>query len=184
MIIIASIPNTKHHNLKIFLTILFMICFQGIAMAQADEQEADLKAAFIYNFTHYIDWDPAVEEYEFVIGVIGPSSVVNSLNQIAKNNFVKNKRILIHVFNKPEEINHCDILFISQNCPFPLQAILNKTDRGMLTISEQAGYAKEGTAFNFVLINDKLKFEANLKAINSTGLKAGSQLLKLAIIVD
>ncbi len=54
----------------------------------------------------------------------------------------------------------------------------------MLTISEEPGMAKQGTAFNFVIINDKLKFEANLKAIYLAGLKAGSQLLKLGILVD
>lgn len=170
--------------MKIFLTFLFLTCFQGLAFAQADEQEADLKAAFIYNFTRYIDWDPVSNDYEFTIGIIGPSPVGNSLAEIAKNNFVRNRRIIIHFFNKPEEISHCNILFISQKASFPLQSILNKVDRGMLTISEQPGYAKEGTAFNFVLINDKLKFEANLRSINSAGVKASSQLLKLAMIVD
>ncbi|MEO5907735.1 MAG: YfiR family protein [Ginsengibacter sp.] len=52
------------------------------------------------------------------------------------------------------------------------------------TISEQPGFAEQGTAFNFVVKRNRLKFEANLKSISSAGLKAGSQLLKLAIIVD
>ena len=54
----------------------------------------------------------------------------------------------------------------------------------MLTISEEPGFAQQGTAFNFVIKKDKLKFETNLKALNQADVKAGSQLLKLAIIVN
>jgi hypothetical protein len=65
-----------------------------------------------------------------------------------------------------------------------LEDILAKTaDKGILVISEKDGYAELGAAFNFVIVNRKLKFEANVKAINSAGLTASSQLLKLAIIV-
>ncbi|MES1224887.1 MAG: YfiR family protein, partial [Bacteroidota bacterium] len=62
--------------------------------------------------------------------------------------------------------------------------ILEKVEKRTLTVSEEEGYAKRGTAFNFVIKNDKLKFESNLNAINAAGLKAGSQLLKLAILVN
>jgi len=56
--------------------------------------------------------------------------------------------------------------------------------KGILTIGERKGFAREGVALNFVLVNEKLKFEANEKAINKMGLKASSQLLKLAIMVQ
>ncbi len=170
--------------LKALLTLLLIICFGGAVVAQEGQQESNLKAAFIYNFTRYVDWDPGMQEDEFVIGVVGPSRIVNALSEIARNNFVNNRSIKIKYFSKPEDIEYCNILFISQRSPFSLQSILNKVNRGTLTISEQAGFARDGTAFNFVIVNDKLKFEANLKAINAAGLKAGSQLLKLAIIVE
>jgi hypothetical protein len=162
-----------------------LLCFAGeMAAAQTQEREASLKAVFIYNFTRYIDWDTSGAGNDFVIGVIGSSPVTGALMQIAATNMVKNKKISIRVFNKPEEIEFCHILFIPQKLPFPLNSILEKAGKGTLTISEEPGYAKQGTAFNFVIINNKLKFEADLKAIYSAGLKAGSQLLKLAIIVD
>jgi hypothetical protein len=165
-------------------TIIFLFLYIPVlAFAQTTEQEASLKAVFIYNFTKYIDWDNN-NEPDFTIGIIGNSFVTQSLTEIARTNLVNNKRITIKRFNKPEEINHCDILFIPQKLPFSLESILDKVDRGVLTVSEETGYARQGTAFNFVIVNDKLKFEANVKAIYSAGLKASSQLLKLATIVD
>jgi hypothetical protein len=172
--------------LKSFFHVLLFSCFAATACAQG-EQEANLKAAFIYNFTKYIDWNfdaTETNENDFVIGVIGNSPVTASLNEIAKENRVGYKRIVVRVFNSPEDIGSCNILFIPRRSPFSLRSILEKVRKGTLTISEEAGFARQGTAFNFVIINDKLKFETNLKAIASAGLKAGSQLLKLAIIVD
>jgi hypothetical protein len=154
-------------------------------MAQNGEQEANLKAAFIYNFTKYIDWGSYNDNYVFVIGVVGEDSpVIPALQEIAKTRTINNKRIEIRIIDDLSQIKDCDILFITKNCRFSLSSILKRLGKGVLTISESKGYASLGTDFNFVVVNQHLKFEANLKAIASSGLRAGSQLLKLAIIVD
>lgn len=152
---------------------------------QEENEEYNIKAAFIYKFTDYIDWDSLVPGDDFVIGVIGSSPITDQLNEIAKTKTVKDKKIVIRQFNKAAEIGPCHILFISQNTLLPLADILSKIpDKGTLTISEKEGYAKKGTAINFIEVDNKLKFEANPREINDAGLKASSQLLKLAIIVE
>ncbi|HMK05046.1 MAG TPA: YfiR family protein [Ferruginibacter sp.] len=169
--------------LKRSLFLFLLISFAVNAAGQVEQRESDLKAVFIYNFTRYIEWGNDTG-HEFVIGIISPSVIDRSLTEISKTNKVGNRRIVIRHFSKPEEISYCNILFIPKNCPFPLSSVLERVDKGTLTVSEEPGFARQGTAFNFIVINDKLKFEANLKAINAAGLKAGSQLLKLAIIID
>jgi hypothetical protein len=163
---------------------LLLITISAASFVEAQEQESILKAAFIYNFINYIDWDSGNENPDFVIRILGASSVTKPLMQISQSKTVKNKKIVVRIFKRPEDISSCQILFIPQDLPFSLHAILEKVDKGVLTISEEPGYAEQGTAFNFVIQNDKLKFEANLKAINLAGLRAGSQLLKLAKIVE
>jgi hypothetical protein len=168
---------------RFLLVVLVSFCAEAIT-AQNAEQEANLKAAFIYNFTKYIDWGRYDHGSDFVIGIVGDSPITESLNEIARQNTVDNKRIVIKTINSPAEIADCDILFIPKKSRFSLNYLLGKAGPGVLTITEQKGLAKQGAAFNFVIINNRLKFEANLKAISAAGLKAGSQLLKLAIIVD
>jgi len=171
-------------NLKRFILLLFTGFVYGTLMAQVSEQEANLKAAFIYNFTKYIDWGNYNDRNEFVIDVLGDTTIANSLEQIAKEETINNKPIVVHVLENPSQAVDCDILFISKNCHFTLDKILPLVGKGVLTVSEQPGYARQGTAFNSIIVNNKLKFEANLKAISSAGLKAGSQLLKLARIIE
>lgn len=170
--------------LKRFLLFIVLCPFIGNAVAQTEKQEANLKAVFIYNFTRYIEWEAHNDENNFVIGVIGQSPITGPLMEIAKTNTINNKKIIIRSFSKPEEIGECQILFIPRRTPFVLSSILDKCGKGVLTVSEEEGFSKKGVAFNFVVINDKLKFEANLKALYLAGLKASSQLLKLAIITD
>ena len=176
--------NNLDFMVKRFIFFILLCTSGRIVSAQTLEQDANLKAEFIYNFTRYIDWDIVDEGNDFVIGVIGSSAVTGPLADIAKTSTVKNKKIIIRQFDSPEEISYCNILFISANSSFSLSSILSKVSKGMLPISEEAGFAEQGSAFNFVIVNDKLRFEANMKSIAASGLKISSQLLKLAIRVD
>ena len=171
--------------LKKLLLIIVLWCSAGCVIAQDGEQEANLKAAFIYNFTKYIDWGNYNDNYQFVIGVLGEeSAVIPALKEIARTRTINNKRIAIRIIDNLSDMRDCDIVFITKKSPFPLSSVLSRVGKGVLTISESNGYASQGTDFNFIVVNQKLKFEANLRAIASSGLKAGSQLLKLAVIVD
>ena len=169
---------------KKFLLVIVAGSLTGTISAQNAQQEANLKAAFIYNFTKYIDWGSYNRDSLFTIGVAGDSPIIQSLNTIAAADKINNKRVVIKTINTAADLADCDLIFISKQCRMPVNYILSKTRPGVLTISEHPGFAEAGTAFNFVVVNNRLKFEANLKALSAAGLKAGSQLLKLAIIVD
>ena len=172
---------------------MLMFCALLFSSFQPDRDrmnEYKLKAAFIYNFTLYIDWDAAtaaaseVPANQYIIGVLGSSLINDPLQEIAKAKSGSDKKIVVKRFNDLAEITFCHILFIPQTCPYELDAILAKAPKGSLVVGEKPGLAKKGCAMNFIIVNNKLKFESNLKAISSAGLKASSQLLKLAIIVE
>jgi uncharacterized protein DUF4154 len=164
--------------------VIFLTCSFSIP-PQEEPEEYDIKAAFIYKFTNYIDWDSHLQGSEFVIGIIGNSPISNHLTEIAQTKTIKDKKIVIHQFSKADEISVCQILFISRKTSASIDDILSKVaNQGTLTISEKPGYAKKGADINFIEVDDKLRFEINTKGINAAGLKASSQLLKLAIIIE
>jgi YfiR/HmsC-like len=169
---------------RYFLFILLSFIAHHFSLSQDAGGEATLKAAFIYNFTKYIEWDEPDKAADFIIGIVGSSSISTPLERIAQTNNVKGRRILIRHYISPEAIGFCHILFIAGNQSVSLPSILEKAGKGTLTVSEEPGYAKMGSAFNFILKNDKLKFEANLNAIYAANIKVSSQLLKLAILID
>ena len=181
-LILSSFINARK---KIWLLHILVLAFSFSCLAQDETTEYDIKAAFIYKFTNYIDWGSQFQGNEFVIGVVGPSPVKDRLDEIARTQTVNNKKIVVRQFKKLEEITPCQMLFVSQDTPLHLKDILAKiTGKGTLIISEKEGYAAQGAHINFIVVDNKLRFEANLKAINAAGLKASSQLLKLANIID
>jgi hypothetical protein len=167
---------------------LLLLCLFISSSFRQDKENSEykLKAVFIYNFTLYIEWDPSMKSDDFTIGVLGNSSIDGPLEEIARTKTCNGRKITIHHYNSPDELSQffCQILFIPRNTNATLDAVLSKTPKGTLTVSEKPGSAERGTAINFVIVDNKLRFESNPKAINSAGLKASSQLLKLAIIVE
>lgn len=172
-------------KLAAYATIILalMTGFRTPGAAQGEDLETNLKAAFLYNFTKYIDWQLGPDDTQFVIGVVGTSEVETALEQIARTSTVDGRRIVVRHIDRLEEIGGCHLLFIARDRRAGLREILSKVNRGEIAVAEESGAAREGAGFNFVLAGEKLKFEANMRALSSSGLKVSSQLLKLAIIV-
>src|SRR5437870_4503643 len=113
---------------RLFIALLFFtVCSVSIWGQKDKASEYNLKAAFIYNFTRYIEWKEESVENEFIIGVIGNSPINDPLGEIVKTETVDNKKITIKRFSKPADIGFCNILFISQNAGVALDDILAKT---------------------------------------------------------
>jgi hypothetical protein len=53
-------------------------------------------------------------------------------------------------------------------------------DRPVLIVSDSPQGLENGSALNFVLVDDRLRFEASLRATERAGLKVSSRLLALA----
>jgi hypothetical protein len=148
--------------------------------------EYDIKAVFLYNFTRYVQWPEASETETFTIAVFGESEVTAPLREIAKKRTVGSKPLLIRQCFELEQIGHPQILFIAKSEARRVAQVLKLTEGlDILTVGETDGLAwSKGLAINFVLQEEAVKFEISAKAVDKTRLKIGSQLLKLAILVD
>ncbi|RYZ50696.1 MAG: YfiR family protein [Sphingobacteriales bacterium] len=162
---------------------LFLCCTVA-STGQQPVQEVNLKAAFMYNFTRYITWEESTQSNYFIFGVLGTTPMTEALKKIAGQYDVGNKNILVRNFSSLAEMSYCNILFIPAKTGYRMADIAEKLPRGVLTITEEPGMAARGSGFNFVVINDKLKFEVNLKTLYLSGIRVSSQLLKLAVIVN
>ncbi|MFC1489707.1 YfiR/HmsC family protein [Candidatus Latescibacterota bacterium] len=176
--------------MKKLCIILLVNCFVFSAIAiQAQNDtvslENKLKSAFIYNFTKYIKWADDDSTETFKIAVIGDSEIISPLKEIEETELVNNRKIEIKHYQNVSDINDCHILFISASEKNLLQEILKTSEnKNILTVSDNIGFAREGVAINFVLVDGKLKFEINSNAINNAKLQVSSHLLKLAILIE
>jgi hypothetical protein len=170
----------KHY--LFYLTILSTLMGPNQIAAQDEysAKEYDLKADFMYRFIDYVYWNNRSKAQPLEIAVLQDSPIISSLQQI-----IKGKHFNIKEYNTLKEIGPCQMLFIPKDCSVPIEAILfYYYGKPVLVITEKPGYGIKGAHMNFVTLNNKLKFEVNLKAIRKSGIGISSFLLQHAIIIQ
>jgi len=172
------------HKIKKYIFILtILLSMTGIklmsAQNKAEVEEYVLKAKFLYAFINYVNWGTTSNIAQVKVAVIGESPITKSLNTINKS-----KNIIIWEQKDLNNLNNCNIIFVPSNCPYELNEILDKfSNRPTLVITEKTGYAKKGSHINFVVVQNKLRFEVNIHTLKETNLKVSSALLQHAIII-
>lgn len=151
-----------------------------------DDTNARLKAVFLYNFTKYIEWPEAYREGNFVITVYGSSStLLAELRNITATKMLGQQKFEIKSTTSLDGIGKSHILFIPQETAFTMNEIAAKLKgKSTLIVTEKSGMAKQGSAINFVVIENKQKFELNKSNAEKYNLKVSSNLSSLAIPVE
>jgi hypothetical protein len=150
------------------------------AQENSEGKEYALKAAFLYRFIDYVNWKDYTKNQTFKIAILEESPITNSLLDMPKT-----RKIDIKEYKNLNEISLCNILFVPYNSTIPIETIISKfSGKPVLIVTERDGYGKKGAQMNFIIVENKLKFEVNLKAINKSGIGISSFLLQHAIIVQ
>jgi hypothetical protein len=146
---------------KGFLLIAFMIVGVRFGYSQVDNV-SQAQSLFIYNFSRLIQWPAGSQSGDFVIGVIGDDELYNSLITYVSNKKVGSQPIAIKKFDSPENVTRCHIVFVGNRKVSSFDDLIGKL-RGSnsLIITEKKGMINMGSAIDFFLEQDKLKFVIN-----------------------
>lgn len=148
-------------------------------------QETKFIALYLYNFTKYIDWPEEHKRGEFVIGVVGSNQVFNELMQLAQGKPVGNQSISVKSFRNVDEVTTAHILFLSETHSRRVDQALSKLGQSApLIVTQQEGATLQGSAINFVIRDETMKFELKKSNAQRFGLRVHSRLDNLAIVID
>lgn len=156
--------------------------------AETPSKEYQYKAAFIYNFTKFVDWPTnrfATKDQPLTIGVLGKNPFGDVLVKVVEGRTVNGRTYVVKVLTSVREAAQVDLLFVPQGQEKLLADQLPVLQgAGVLTVGESDAFAKLGGTINFFITEaDQLRFEINLDEAERGGLKIRAQLLKLAKIV-
>lgn len=176
-------------KLLVIVLTLFLVSADWVRMPVVQDPNSTntkIKATFIYNFTKYIDWPEKYKEGNFVIGVLGASSFYNDLTTLLSKKTVGKQIFEIKSYTNSESVTGvCHILFITAEQSAQLPEVLKKMKgKSTLIVTEKTGMAKQGSGINFVIENNKQRFELNKTNIEKYNMKVSSTLASLAIAVD
>ncbi|HTV41743.1 MAG TPA: YfiR family protein [Candidatus Sulfotelmatobacter sp.] len=145
--------------------------------------EYEVKAAFLYNFGKFVEWPTnafAAENAPLLIGVYGDNPFGNDLAEVVRNKIINGHPVITRKVSF-SELKCCQILFISRSEQKNIKQILAALDgAGVLTVTEDMDPTQPGVMINFIVEDDRIRFEIDNSAAEKVGLKISSKLLILA----
>jgi len=159
----------------------------GPALAAQDAaSEEQVKAVFLFNFAHFVDWPPAAFESSqpFVIGFVGGEEVVPLLEEAVRGEDRDGHSFQVRRAHSTAPGEPAHILFIGRSQGDQLARLLAApARRGTLTVSDVPGAAQRGVMIELVNDRNRLRLRINLAAARAAGLTISSNLLRPAEIV-
>lgn len=155
--------------------------------AQSDVDEYQVKAAFLFHFAQLLDWPPDslnASDRSITLCIFGDEPRRQELQSTVEGKLIGARAFHVHAISQPQEIQGCNILFLSRDEARRQSAIL-KSLRGVpvLTVGETSNFLSDGGMIRFHLEEGKTRFDINLAAAESSHLQISSRLLLLATSV-
>jgi hypothetical protein len=156
----------------------WLFCFSSAAVAELPKEDK-LKAAYLLNFTRFIEWpnrgtvdDPAAIR----VCVASSEEFLRFLAELVGDRRVGRLRHPVEV-SLLDNAENCDLIFLQETrdeTPLhPLEAIV---------VSDSVDTSLSVAAIAFYTEDRKLRFEVDLQKIRSLDVSVSSELLKLARI--
>lgn len=176
--------------LCLYAALFGLLFLGGGAAVGADSpvsKEYQIKAAFLYNFTKFIEWPGRCfsnTSDAIVIGVLGPAEFGAELEKIVKDRKVNGRGIIVKSVGATEEVGAVHVLFVSAADGARFEEFWPLIEsRPILAIGESPLFTQTGGTINFVLEQDKVNFEINMDSAERAGLRVSAHLQKLAKVI-
>ena len=146
--------------------------------------EYEVKAAFLFNFTRFVDWPQSSGSGLFCIGIVGADPFAGALEQAVKGRLAGGHAITVEHFKLGEEAAACQIVFISGADAKKMRAALGRLQHAaVLTVGEGPGFCHSGGVIAFQVEDNKVRLDINPEAAQRARLQISSKLLTLATLV-
>jgi hypothetical protein len=152
--------------------------------AQPPRADAEgVKAAFLYNFTKFVEWPSsafAAASSPFVVCAYADERFRRKLEEILQGEQVRGRPITVAALTG-EDARGCHLLYFSKDESARQARILPGLRQApVLSVGEGRPFLEQGGLIAFVLENDRVRFALSKRGADAAGLTISSQLLRVA----
>lgn len=159
----------------------FVLLVPVYAAAQPRIPDYQVKAAFLYHFTQFVEWPLPNNRDPFLMCVADSPATGAALEQLTRHRFVEAHPIQVLRVTASSDVHNCRLLFIAVCSKTKLQQLLaNVHDLSLLTIGEQSGFVDAGGMVELFRHDERIVFTISPEAMQKVHLNASSKLLRLA----
>jgi hypothetical protein len=149
--------------------------------------EYQVKAVFLFNFAHFVEWPSAAlggANQPFVIGVLGDNPFGTRLAEAVRGEQIGQHSLTVRYLHDPSDVGDCQILFIDRSENSQLARILLALGhRSTLTVSDFDDASQRGVMIQFLTENNRIRLRIDVESARAAGLTISSKLLRPAEIV-
>ena len=158
---------------------LLALCSFAPATYADELPEYRLKAAVLYNFALFTEW-PADVGKTLTLCIRGRNPFGEEIDGL-QGKAVGGRILAVRHNGGSEPLKGCNVVFIAASAVGGLAHMLDELrDSPVLTVADSPGAAGQGIILNMAVVQNKIAFEANLKAARAARLGLSSKLLRLA----
>jgi hypothetical protein len=146
--------------------------------------ENRVKAAFLYKFLGYVEF-PATAFPEptspVTIGVLGADDIAAELSRIVAGRSIGNRPIVVRTLHENEADVPLHLLFVgSADCARAARILKASPPAALLGVTDCDNAPPPGSAINFRIIDERVRFDVALEAAEKNNVKLSSRLLTVA----
>ena len=162
-----------------------LACAAALALAQAqDEAQVRIKAAFLYKFGGFVEWPEAAfagPQAPLVIGTLGADALADELERVTAGRRVQDRPVTVRRLRPGEKPEGVQVLFIGESQNARLAQIAAAV-RGepVLVVTESASATSRGSMINFVVEENRVRFDVALAPAEAGHLRISARLLGVA----
>jgi hypothetical protein len=146
--------------------------------------EYDLKATFLFHFTHFVEWPPAAyaaADSTFDLCVLSPDPFGDALRQVVAGERAGSHDLRVRDIDSAADAKGCQIVFVPRQRDARLVRDLPGASDGLiLTAGESDDFLERGGMVRFELRNGRLRLLLSRSAVGHSQLRLSSKLLSLA----
>lgn len=185
-------PGWRPATRWLLLVAIFLLLLPGLFAVRAaaqglehpDDVARQIKAAYLYKFASYVEWPRgafARDDSPVVIGVIGDQPLAAALARMVVGKTVGGRGLAVRELRRDAPMAGVHVLFVGRTHGKPLAEVLAAA-RGqpLLVVSDSHEAHALGSAINFVVVDQRLRFEVALKPATDNGLKLSALMLTAA----
>lgn len=152
--------------------------------ARAQTPETEVRAAFLYNFTKFVEWPAAPgrkPDEPFRICVVAEPAFVRQVESIVQGESSGGRPLVVATPDTPESAAGCQLLYLAQTERQRGARLLTAVrDLPVLTVGDWPEFLDKGGAVRFVLEDRRVRFDISLAAAERAHLRVSSNLLRVA----
>jgi hypothetical protein len=183
----ATCPRARRRALLASLLAIVMASepwFCCRAQSATGVADYKVKAAFLYKFASYVAWPTQVfdgPESPLVIGVVGSDALTDELAEVVAERTVDGRAVNVRRLARGQSLSGIHILFIGQSDAARSSELLaSAKGHPVLTVTESNDAFPQGSIINFVIVDDRLRFDVALREAELVNLKLSARLLAVA----